>query len=188
MAHCTICDHNNRAEIELGLANRVPVRVLATRYEISKDAAYRHRNNHMPDALLQKLRTTGKDQPVDLEQLRITESEGLLQHLVAQRGKLYQLLDMAEELQHVGDACKVHARLSENLKTTGQLLGDLRSGGTVINNQVLMTSPEYHRVRTAIMQALRPHREALRAVGEALRCLEAQELPAIEHQPEVVSQ
>lgn len=179
---CTVCTHPQRAAMELQLANRVPLRVISSRHGPSIHALSRHRKNHMSAKLQQRLAVDFKPQPVDLKSLKEKESEGLLQHLVAQRGRLYSLLDVAEQLQHIGDATKVHARLSENLRITGQLLGDLKSHKEV-THQVLLAHPAYHALRVALVQALRPFPEARQAVAAALRRIEEPQ-EVIEHASE----
>ncbi len=173
---CTICAHADRAPIELGLANNVPVRMLAKRHGISKEAAFRHRKNHMPTQLLAKLKTRGRSTEIDLEQLRITESEGLLQHLVAQRARLYCLADDAEDLKDIGNAARVHGQLTRNLELTGKLLGDLQTGNQTITQNILI-APQYHTMRTEMIRALRPYPDAQRAVVAVLQAMEA---PAIQ--------
>lgn len=178
---CTICEHPNRAEIELALANAVPCRIIAKRFECHKDAAWRHGNKHMDAELKARLKTSGQDQPVDLERLRITESEGLLQHLVAVRGRLYRALDNAEVIGIPADVAKVAGPLHKNLELTGKLLGDLKTGSTT--NNVLILSPQYHELRTGLVQALSPFPEARVAVVALLQRLEHVERPALEHTP-----
>jgi hypothetical protein len=51
--HCHTCNHPRRAEIELRLANRTPIRVIAEKYGLAKDTLFRHRRLHMPAELIQ---------------------------------------------------------------------------------------------------------------------------------------
>ena len=94
---CKVCEHPDRACIELGLANKVPIRVLGKRYGLSSDSVWRHGQRHMTAELHGHLMTRGRMTPQDLENLRVTESEGVLQHLVAVRGRMYGLMDVAEQ-------------------------------------------------------------------------------------------
>jgi len=176
---CTVCEHPDRATIELGLANGVPVRTLATRHDLSKEACYRHRKNHMPPQLLAQLKTRGRAQEIDLEKLRITESEGVLQHLVAVRGRLYCLADEEQEVGNYSNSARILSFLLKNLETTAKLLGDLKTGDTNITNNILV-SDDYHQIRTAIVQALKPYPDARRAVAHVLQNIEAEQVPAIE--------
>ena len=134
----------------------------------------------MDARLKARLKTTGANKPVDLERLRISESEGLLQHLVSVRGRLYRALDTAEEIGNPTDVARVSQPLHKNLELTAKLLGDLRTGST-INHLTLITAPEYHHLRTGLVQCLRPFPEAREAVLDLLQSLERVERPALEH-------
>ena len=71
--------------------HRVPVRVLARRFDIPKTTIFRHRRLHMPAQLVAAIAMTQRPTEVDLEALQRSESEGLLGSLVGQRARL-QLL------------------------------------------------------------------------------------------------
>ena len=71
---CNVCEHPDRASIELGIANKFPVRVLGKRYGISADSVWRHGQKHMSPELRSQLMTRGRMTPQDLENLRVTES------------------------------------------------------------------------------------------------------------------
>ena len=45
---CTICAHERRHQIEIGMVNRVSYRTLANRFQVSRDALYRHSRAHLP--------------------------------------------------------------------------------------------------------------------------------------------
>jgi hypothetical protein len=176
---CTICGHPDRASIELGLANKVPIRVLGKRYGLSSDSVWRHGQRHMSAELHGQLMTRGRMTPQDLENLRITESEGVLQHLVAVRGRLYGLMDAAEQQDDYRGAAAIGNQIGKNLETTAKLLGDIRTGAVSVTNNVLVM-PEFHALRTNIMQALRQFPEARASVAAALRQLESPDVPAQE--------
>lgn len=173
---CKVCEHPDRASIELGLANRVPIRVLGKRYGLSADSVHRHGKNHMSAELHGQLMTRGRMTPQDLENLRITESEGVLQHLVAVRGRLYGLMDAATLQDDYRGAAAIGNQIGKNLEVTAKLLGDIRTGTVNVTNNVLLL-PEFHALRTSIMQALRSHPEARASVAAALKQLESPDVP-----------
>lgn len=177
---CQVCAHTQRAQIELSLANKVPLRVVSRRFSLSTASIHRHRHNHMPPQLVAQLLLKQPIQDVDLEKLRITESEGLLQNLVVQRARLWALADKADELCDINAATRVHGQLRGNLELTGKLLGDLQTGASnIVQNIVVL--PAYHEMRTALVQALKPFPEARAAVARVLRDVEAEVVPAIQH-------
>ena len=173
---CNVCNHPDRASIELGLANKVPIRVLGKRYGVSPDSVWRHGSRHMSAELHGQLMTRGRMTPEDLENLRITESEGVLQHLVAVRGRLYGLMDAATEQDDYRGAAAIGNQIGKNLETTAKLLGDIRTGTVNVTNNVLLM-PEFHALRTSIMAALRQYPEARAEVAKALRALESPDVP-----------
>lgn len=180
---CKVCNHPDRASIELGLANKVPIRVLGKRYGLSSDSVWRHGQNHMSAELHGQLMTRGRMTPQDLENLRITESEGVLQHLVAVRGRLYGLMDAATMQDDYRGAAAIGNQIGKNLETTAKLLGDIRTGTVNVTQNVLLL-PEFHALRTTIMQALRQHPEARASVATALKQLESPDLPTQESESE----
>lgn len=176
---CQICTHPDRASMELGLANKVSSRVLAARYGVSRDSLDRHRRNHMAPELIASLMTRGRMSAIDLENLRITESEGMLQHLVALRGRLYGWADIAEQQGDVKAAASIAGQAIKTIEVEAKLLGEIKTGTTNVTNNVLVM-PEFHAFRTALVQALRPYPEAMMAAVAALRHLEAPTVPELE--------
>lgn len=173
---CKVCEHPDRASIELGLANSVPIRVLGKRYGLSPDSVWRHGKNHMSAELHGQLMTRGRMTATDLEQLREVESEGVLQHLVAVRGRLYGLMDVAELQGDYRAAATIGERIVKTLEVTAKLLGDLRTGTVNVTNNLLL-SADFHALRTQIFQALRQFPEARASVAAALKQLESPDVP-----------
>jgi hypothetical protein len=180
---CQVCDHADRASIELGLANKVPIRVLGKRYGIHHDAVYRHGRNHMAPELHAKLMTRGRMDPVQLENLREIESEGLLHHLVATRARMYGHMDAAEQQNDYKAAATIGDKVVKTCETIAKLLGDIRTG-TVNVHQSVLVLPEFHALRTSIMQALRAHPQARADVVKALQHFESPDLPNVESEAE----
>ena len=182
---CGVCKHPDRASIELGLANRVPLRTLRERYGLSIDAIHRHHHRHMTPQLIAQLMTRGRMTEIDLEKLRVAESEGLLHHLVAVRGRLYKAMDESESRGDYPSMARVTGTLLKNLELTAKLLGDLNNGAANVTVNILAL-PEYHGLRTALMQALKAHPAARAAVVEALQEFEAPNLRVIAEEPRLV--
>lgn len=169
---CTICQHDRRHQLELGLVHHVPARVLAVRFGVSKDALHRHRRNHLTPTQAAALLAAQKPSVVDLEALQASESEGLLANLVAQRARLQGFSEMALDLGDVKAAVAVERSVTANLELVSKLLGMLVQRHEVRSTSILI-SPDYLALRAAIVKALQPFPEAARAVGAALHALEA---------------
>jgi hypothetical protein len=133
----------------------------------------------MSPELHAQLMTRGRMTPIELENLRTTESEGVLQHLVAVRARMYGLMDAAELQEDYKGAASIGGHILKNLEITAKLLGDLKTGTVNVTNNMLVM-PEFHALRTSIMQALRAHPDARADVVKALRHFESPDLPSAE--------
>lgn len=169
---CTICTHEKRAQIDMGIVYGLSVPVVAARFKVSSDAIYRHRKAHLTATQRAAILHAIKPSAIDLEKLQATESEGLLAQLVTQRARLLQQIDVANE---VGDSRAVAAAenaITKNLALVGKLLGQLVTRHEVRSASILI-SPDYIALRAAIMAAIRPYPDAARAVAAAIQKLEA---------------
>src|SRR5262249_31024454 len=115
---------------------------------------------------------------IDLEQLKISESEGLLGSLLAQRARLQQHAEAALECGSVHVAVAAEGKITENLRLVSQLLGQLTQVHEVRHS--VLVSPDYLRLRQVLIETLGPYPDAALAVGQALHQLEAQATKDIE--------
>ena len=122
-----VCDSDDRARIELALSKRVSYEKLSKKFGISKDAIGRHRRNHMPPQLMAALQAYGKPTAVDLDELKKSESEGLLQTVAAQRARLWQALEVCEEIEDWNASARFHGQLTANLSLTAKILGEIET-------------------------------------------------------------
>ena len=181
---CSICEHPDRAPIEIGLANGVALRVLGLRYGLDPSQLSRHRGNHMDSDLLARLRVRGSRSDEELSQVREVESRSLLDHLAWQRGRLYRnadrsfdIGDMAGERAAIDSAGKASERI-------GKLLGELGGAITINHNtQInLVQSPQWHAIRTALVRELRPlGSDAIAAGARAIEAAEASLAQPMDH-------
>lgn len=174
---CNVCEHPDRATIELGVANRISYEVLAKRHGLHKDSIQRHRSNHMPPHIMAALLTRGRAIDLDLEAMRESESEGLLSNLVVMRAKLYKALDAAEDSGDLAATAQIASRMLKTLELTARLLGDIQASTKVTNN--ILVLPEYHGLRVSLIKALQPFPEARQAVIGALEKFEAPVLEGV---------
>lgn len=170
---CKVCSHDRRPEVELRLANGTPVRTIAASFDLKKDALYRHRRNHMAAELVTQLQANGRRMsPADLDNLKRSESEGLLQNLVHERARQQRIADKAELLDDFANATRASVAALKSSELIAKLLGDIKTGNTTQN---ILIAPEFHAFRTAVIHALRAHPEAKQAVLLSLQRLEKQE-------------
>lgn len=146
-------------------------RALAARFGVSPHAVWRHGKAHLTPAMRAAVLSAQRPTEIDLEALRITESEGLLSSLVAQRARLQAHSDLALEMGDIKAAVSVENSIRENLALVGKLLGMLVQHHEVRRTSILI-SADYLQLRAAILQALKPYPGAATAVSRALHDLE----------------
>lgn len=180
---CTICTHRERAAIDLALAGGLSMGAIGKRYGLSRDALYRHRQNHLPPTLRAKL-LAGPNLDLDLDQLREQESQSLLAHLVALRHRIFAHLDTAEEVGDNFAAARAVSQLHTNLETTAKLLGELGVGHQNVTVTNLLISPDYIALRLALVEALRAHPEAAANVARVLHNIERKAVAQLSEAPQ----
>jgi hypothetical protein len=166
----TIIGHPDQARIERDLAIGRPLQRIAKKYGVSKDACWRHKR-HLPPQLKAALAGHALRPGEDLEQIRVSESEGLLAQLAAQRARLLISQDAALEAEQFGLVATLAQGIHRNLELVGRYLGEFASHSTQTTISILIT-PEYLDLRAALLRALAPYGEARRAVAATLQQVE----------------
>lgn len=169
---CTVCESEHRHQIDIGLVHGIAARVLGDRFNLSKDAIYRHATNHLTPAQRAAILAQQKPTEIDLDALRERESEGLLASLVAQRARLLVKADTAMEFGDTKGSVAAENAITSNLTLVAKLLGQLVQVHDVRHTN-LLASPDYMKLRATLVEALRPFPDAARAVGAALHRLES---------------
>ena len=138
---CSICAHERRHQIEIGLVHRVPLRVLAQRFQCSPDALHRHRHKHLTPAMAAAILAARQPSEVDLEALQRGEAEGLLAQLVTQRARLQQQSDLALELGNASGAVAAERAITSNLELVAKLLGSIVQHHSTTHTSILKSVP-----------------------------------------------
>lgn len=155
---CSICSHEQRAEIDAELIAETPLRNIAERFGTSSTTLHRHRQEHLPSKMV-------KAKEAEEE----VEATDLLSRLRALNEETRDVLRAAKKSDAHGLRLQAIQRLERQLELEARLLGELIDQQTV--NVIL--SPEWLVVRTALLQALSGYPEARQAVSGALLELEA---------------
>jgi hypothetical protein len=169
---CSICKHKSRHQIEIGLAHGISHSALSRRFNVSADAVGRHATNHLSPAMRAAILTAQAPSAIDLDALQASESEGLLSQLVHQRARLQQHVSMAIDYGDVKAAVSAEGAITANLALVGKLLGMIVQRHDVRSTSLLV-SPDYLKLRSTLIDALRPFPNAAKAVGAALHMLES---------------
>ena len=155
---CTVCAHEDRAELEGTLIAGVSLRTIADRFAVSKTALIRHKDAHLPPSLLKAKEAREEARADDL----LSEVRGLQARTLA-------VLEAAEASGEHRTALAAIAEARRNLELLGKLAGELDQR-PVVN---VLVAAEWIVIRTVLLEALSPYPQASAAVAERLVELEA---------------
>jgi transposase-like protein len=161
-----ITRREDREKIEFDLATGKSIRQLANKYQIHEQSLYKHRQKLPPTlraAYVSQMLAPG----VSLEELKVTESEGILKTLAAQRARLFIEQDKAIEDGNGQLVATLSNSITRITELVAKYLGEMQVHSTQTTISVLI-SPEYLQLRNKLVKALSPFPEARRAVAEVL--------------------
>src|SRR5258705_3077215 len=192
---CQVCRHEHRWRIELLRAAGASLDSLGAKFNVERDAIWRHWQNHVSD----EAKASYLIGPADMEKLAQKAAEtgdSVLDYLKICRGAL---LAQLASMQIAGDSrnvAYVTGQLVRTLESIAKITGELgslaRSTINVHGNVSILTdSPAFIRAQTAMMRALAGFPDARKAVAAALRDLDAADAQAgtlskaIQHLPPI---
>jgi len=153
---CTICAHANRQEIDAALATKQTSNTaLASIFDVTEAAIRRHAARHLP-ATLTKAQAARE----------VTQADNLLAQVSDLQQRTLAILTTAEEAGDLRVALGAIGQARANLELLARLLGELHE--QEVNIGILVTSPDWLRLRSAILTALDSYPDARRAVTEAI--------------------
>lgn len=151
---CTVCTHSEREEIDAALvAASDSLRAIAGRFGVSRSSLMRHRDKHLPEALV-----------LAQEAQEIAHADDLVAQMQSLQRRTLKILTKAERGHNIQGTSSIIGQARRNIELLGKLMGELQQEGTV--NIVL--APEWMELRTVILAALAPHPDARLAVARAL--------------------
>jgi hypothetical protein len=182
---CSICRHTDRARLEWLACSGASLQAISQQFHVPYDSLWRHWHHHVSD----HRRATLLAGPLKLSELvdvAVEESKSVFDHLKVLRAVVYDALVAASEAGDRGGIAQLSSRALEILQELGRASGQLRAsaaGVHVEQNNFFFTSPIFHQLEGALLEALRNHPAARADVVKALRGLEAgvtraPELPA----------
>lgn len=151
---CQVCVHPEVKAIDEAIVNGVSMRELVQRYGLSKDSLYRHKNKHLPKAIV-------KAQEVK----EVAVADSLLGQVKDLQAKTLGILSRHEG-KNDRIALSAIREARSNLDLLGRILGEIDDSPKVA---VLVANPEWVHLRTLIIEALEPYPEAKRAVVYAIQ-------------------
>ena len=152
---CSVCTHPMIDAINLLIVNETTsIRDIAQQFGLSKDAIYRHRKEHLPEAMLKSKEAAEVSRADELiEQVKTLQEEA--QHVLqeAKAGKDHELVLKAVD------------RTLKTLDLQAKLLGLLHEQNTT----VILHNPQWITLRSVIMRALAEFPKAKMRLVEELK-------------------
>lgn len=161
MRVCTVCRSTERNGIDAALAGGETLAAVARRFNVSRDAARRHREAHLSPALAKvALERVGEESARAALDFTVDRVEGLV-------GRLEALLSVAEERKSLTAGANVARELRQCLELVAKLRGELdeRPQVAVVN---VLTTPEFTLTVARLIEALGPWPDARVAAAAVL--------------------
>ena len=159
---CTVCDHPQREEIDKQLVCGEPYRTIADRFRLSKTALLRHKESHIPDALVEA-QDAGE----------VAQADGLLAQVKALQAEAQDILgearaagDLKTALRGIGQALSCLELLS---KIEGRLQ-DQQSVQVAVCMDIYH-SPEWRQVGAMLAEVLAPYPDLRGEVAARLKTM-----------------
>jgi len=150
---CTICQHDQRQNIDKALVGGEPFRNIAERFGTSATALTRHKAEHLP-AKLAKAH----------EAKEVAHASTLLDEVRALRGKAVSILLSAEKAGDLRTALLAVREARSCIELLAELEGELNRRPEVH----VHLSAEWVEIRTVLLHTLAPFPDARAAVAHAL--------------------
>ena len=178
---CQVCRHDERWRIELLRAGGASVDSLGQKFNLDRDAIWRHWTHHVT-AEMKASYLCGPAQLAELGAKAAAEGDSVLDHLRMVRTVLSGQLASMNEAGDGRGAAYVAGRLTSVLEAIGRVTGELgamaQSINVTNNLTILAEHPAFLKVQATMLKALAAHPEARASVVAALRDLEAENAPA----------
>ena len=162
----------DREKIEYDLATGKSIRQLARKYDVHEQSLYKHREKLPPQlraAYVAQLLAPG----VSLEEIKTTESEGILKTLASQRARLYIEQDRAIEDENGQLVATLANAIHRNTELVARYLGEMQAHSTQTTISRFDCRQNIFSYGNALLRALAPFPEARRAVAATLHEVES---------------
>jgi hypothetical protein len=170
---CAVCRSDHRAAVDLALCYGQSARSVAEQFGFSYDSVLRHSKRHLTASQRAALLTASRPSEIDVQKLSESESQGLLAHLVAMRARLQSHSQAcAAQGNYRGSILAERVHLA-SLELGAKLVGSLIARSEVVTKSFLV-SPDYLRLRTILIQELKPYPELAQRIAARLGELESE--------------
>ena len=190
---CQVCQHPERARIELLKAGGAGIDALADKFGVHRDAIWRHWTHHVSDEAKASY-LCGLDDFALLAEKAAEEGDSVIDYLKICRTSLVAQLATMSEAGDARGVVAVTAQLTRTLEAIAKVTGELSTLAnntininTTNNVAVLAEHPMFVKLQVAILKALAPHPDARRDVIAALNELDGSEPRAVSVAPGAIS-
>lgn len=148
---CTICFHEDRAQIEHDMREGMSMRAIAAKYGFSTSPVLTHKR-HLGELL-----------PVTQKLATMADTDTLCDEIDTLKQRAYGILNKAEKAQHLSVSIAAIREIRSILELLGKISGDVRTRSVSIH-----LNPQWISIRGAVVQALRPFPDAMDAFIHAI--------------------
>jgi hypothetical protein len=175
---CKVCHHPEREKIDIALARGLSAAGAARQFELPVTSVMRHRKNrHIPQAIIEAFPKRVDLSDDGLSQLRRDESAGILLGLARQRRVLLEVQDRAAAKRDNEWILRAAHGLHRNIELAARAVGTFAEHERAVHTtnvlNVLM-QPDYIKLRSRLLEAVRPFPAARQAVALALAEIEGE--------------
>jgi len=159
---CTVCDHPQREEIDKQLVCGEPYRTIADRFRLSKTALLRHKESHIPDALVEA-QDAGE----------VAQADGLLAQVKALQAEAQDILGEARAAGDLKTALRGIGQALSCLELLSKIEGRLQDQQSV---QVAVCmdihhSPQWRQVGAMLAEVLAPYPDLRGEIAARLKAM-----------------
>lgn len=159
---CTVCDHPQREEIDRRLVGGEAYRDIARQFGLSKDAISRHKESHIPDALV-----------VAQEAGEVAQADDLLAQVKALQTEAQEILGEARASGDLKTALMGIGKAKECLELLFKVEGRLQDQQSV---QVAVCmdiyhSPQWRQVGAMLAEVLAPYPDLRGEIAARLKAM-----------------
>lgn len=183
---CAVCRHEERSRIEALLAAGISLDKLASRFNVSRDALWRHWHRHV-DAESRVSLLIGPGKLAALAEVCATESNSTLDYLKILRGVIFGALERKARERDDGALPSISNQALKVLRAISTLTGEISSIANTItinnHNLTLVSSEPFRDMQDGLLRLCSKHPEARGDIVALLKNLDEKYSPAPQARP-----
>ncbi len=174
---CQVCRHAERQRIEMLHLSGVSLDKLAERFEIHRDALWRHMQRHVSEEAKASY-LIGPARIAELAEIAAEESNSVVDYLGVLRSTLFALIDKRAAEGNDQAVATLAQRALHVLKEIGRATGQINTlaSSTIINiqnNTAILNSPPFADLQSGLMQICARHPDVRSDIIALMRDLDA---------------